>query len=128
MGLTCSPCHYGQCAFNISYEDGSGYRAAVWNDTVSFGAELGATSVVGAIYMKSKGHFEPTSVDGIIGVAYQPVATSGAPTVIDNLVRQGQMKDMFSICLDEVDGLFFLGETGLSSQAEASRRFELSSL
>jgi hypothetical protein len=88
----------------------------MYTDTISLpGIDARITvdnGYVGAIY---KDHLrnptQPRVLDGIIGVAYPSVSSSGAKTIIDNLYENGIIKtNAFSICMKkDVGGVLYLG-------------------
>lgn len=94
-------CKSNVCDYSISYLDGSGYTADVFEDTITFpGSALKVRSITGAIVKQSKG-FESAPVAGIVGVAYRNESEILAPTIIDSLVESGDIRDSFSLCLDQ---------------------------
>eukprot|EP00040_Diaphanoeca_grandis_P032856 m.199896 g.199896 ORF g.199896 m.199896 type:complete len:501 (-) comp32754_c0_seq1:416-1918(-) len=97
-----------QCCMRITYEDQSGYSAALWQDDVGFFKDLNVRAYVGAIYRAEK--FFDGVVDGIIGFAGKGVSSADAPTPLDIMVDQGNFEDVFSICLRRTGGgLLYLG-------------------
>ena len=114
VGFGCNPCHYGQCAFDISYADGSGFRAALWTDQIALDeiGTLNVTAPVGAIYMKHKGEFEPKAVNGIIGFAYRSIASANESTLFEAWVDGALLANVFAMCLTDHGGRLVLGGTG----------------
>eukprot|EP00939_MAST-03C_sp_MAST-3C-sp1_P001316 g1316.t1 len=97
-----------QCTFRVSYADDSGFSAALWKDDISFGEKLTTRSVVGAMYTANFPN--PRSVDGIIGLADLSVSSSGATTPFADLVADGKVEDVFSLCLTEDGGVMYFGD------------------
>jgi len=96
-----------QCTFRVSYEDTSGFSAALYEDDLTFGDELKSRSVVGAMY--SANFPNPRSVDGIIGLADISESSSGATTAFSDLVAKGEIDDVFSLCLTSDGGVMYFG-------------------
>jgi len=48
-------------------------------------------------------------IDGVMGVAYQPVSGFNATPVLQQLVNANLMKNIFALCLQNEGGLFTLG-------------------
>lgn len=48
----CDPCKQGQCGFTISYADGSGFSAKLWDDVVAVDTQgtLAQKALVGGIF------------------------------------------------------------------------------
>lgn len=92
-----------QCKYALTYLDGSGFTAALFNDTVSFPGAAPSTMAVpvdvGAIVKQSKG-FETAPIGGIVGVAFQTESEVNAPTFVDRLVATHGVRDSFAMCLD----------------------------
>ena len=89
--------HQEQCTFRVSYDDDSGFSAALWEDDFQLGLGSPPTrSVVGAMY---EARFpNPKSVDGIIGLAGVGESDSGATTPFDDLVQQGHIDNVMCAC------------------------------
>lgn len=111
---TCSACKdrggpTKQCTFRVSYDDKSGFSAAVWTDDFQINSMPSTRSVVGAMYEASFPN--PKSIDGIIGLADKGLSDSGATTPIDDLVAAGAMDNIFGLCLEEQGGSMYLGSS-----------------
>ena len=94
-------CKNGQCAYEISYEDNSGYSAEIWQDVVNFAGVNVNGTFVGGISKESNGggSFEPHAVDGIIGLAFQSTSVVLAPTITDILSKNDpSCPNVFSMC------------------------------
>lgn len=95
-----------QCAIEQGFADGSGWSAALYTDTFSFGRcdakGLETEAVVGAVY-EVTGQLENHDVSGLLGLAYASEAEAAAATPLDRLVKQG-MPDVFAmlVCRDSV--------------------------
>lgn len=101
------------CTYSISYEDGSGYSAALFEDAFSFGGGAKATrTAVGAFFDDEMD--DPRAVSGIVGFAGVAKSESGAPTPFDDLVAAGGADDVFALCMpsSKVDGSLYLGSAG----------------
>ena len=108
--LVCHPCHHhSQCAMTISYEDDSGFEADLWMDQVAFEAErtIYVDAVVAGLYKDHRRNpMQPTSIDGILGLAYQSESSANTRTPLDYLIASSATKldDVFALCLDSKDG------------------------
>jgi len=109
--LDCPICSEDQCSYVIKYLDQSGFSASLYSDTVAID-DFSITQLIGGITDEHSGYypFEPFAVDGIMGIAYTPISRVDAPTIIDNLVSQTGMKDLFSVCMTLEGGSLSLGE------------------
>ena len=114
--LVCKPCHENICSYEISYADSSGYSAQIYTDAMSLAGSSSSTKVenayIGAIYEDHlKNPTQPINLDGIIGVAYSSISSSGAKTIIDTMYDNGIIKsNMFSICMHkDTGGMLYLG-------------------
>jgi hypothetical protein len=98
------------CTMMISYEDGSGFSAALYEDTLAIGGAA-VTATIGAIYSAS-GWDDPKSIDGIIGFAGRGESNANAPTPFDVMVSEGRVdSDVFSLCLRADGGTLYMGST-----------------
>jgi hypothetical protein len=101
-------CMSNQCGYSISYGDGSGYTALVYNTTVTFGSLPNHGIVIPSQYIGSiisevtpNGPFEPPAVDGIAGFAQQFLSVVNAPTMIQQLsANNANCPAIFSLCGD----------------------------
>jgi len=110
-GISCPQCSSGQqCEYTIEYADTSGYTADVYNDTLMVGNLQVPNQLLGAIISEKTpdGPFEPNGVDGIVGVSFTSNSEIGAPDFIDNLAMEGQIANIFTLCLN----LGITGPTG----------------
>lgn len=111
--FSCPACNASQCSYKISYGDGSGYSARLYTDTLQIGSLKPVTQGLGGIYQEVASGplepFEPFPVDGIVGIAYQKLSETDAPTIVDSLVNSGQIANMFSLCLTDDGGTFEFG-------------------
>ncbi|MDP2434370.1 MAG: pepsin-like aspartic protease [archaeon] len=102
-----------QCQYQISYGDGSGYDARLYSDLLALPGLKPVTQGLGGIYQETPSGpgqpFEPFPVDGIVGIAYQALSETQAPTMIDNLFASGQIANMFSMCMTDDGGTFGFG-------------------
>jgi hypothetical protein len=110
------PCDsvYGQCAFAITYGDGSGARGAWGRDRVTIGpfsaiAPFGR--ITNATAQADGPPFEPEYLNGIFGIAFASLncLPSCMPTVLDAMVEQGAIDALFGMCLTEAGGVWDLG-------------------
>jgi Eukaryotic aspartyl protease len=115
-GVTCGSCVNGQCAYALEYEDGSGFKALAFNDSVAFGegARTGARAFAGAITAVSNGGqpFEPFHLDGIMGFAGRAASQINAPTPFALSVTAGIYAPVFSMCGNLAGGVITLGGVG----------------
>ena len=115
MNLTCHPCHYGQCAMSITYEDDSGFAADLWQDTVAFESEgsqnTSVTAIVGGLYKSNpKNPMQPKSIDGILGLAYRSESSANNLTPLDYLIAEhaNDLDNVFALCLNSMKGGKFM--------------------
>lgn len=108
--LVCHPCHHhSQCAMTISYEDDSGFSADLWWDRFAFESierKIYVDAVVAGLYKDHRRNpMQPTSIDGILGLAYQSVSSANTKTPLDYLIaNHSEVDDIFAFCLDSKDG------------------------
>lgn len=99
------------CGFALKYGDGSFARGALAIDDMTWGDNLTAPVVFGAILYDSVG-FERNLVDGILGLAYESLACN--PTCVEppfqQMVKAGVVKDKFAICMTLQGGKLLLGD------------------
>jgi len=103
QGIMCPACSSGQqCQYTITYGDQSGYTAVVYNDSLQIGDLTVSDQLIGAITSEKtpNGPFEPSGVDGIIGVSFISNSEIDAPDFIDNLANQGQIENIFTLCIN----------------------------
>jgi DNA-directed RNA polymerase subunit RPC12/RpoP len=103
LGISCPSCASGQqCQYTIEYEDSSGYTASVYNDTMIVGGLTIPNQLIGAITNEKTpdGPFEPKGVDGIMGVSFIDNSEIFAPDFIDSLASEGQIQNIFTMCLN----------------------------
>lgn len=102
-------CTNNQCSYTISYGDGSGYTALVYNTSVMFGSVDHNGIVIPSQYVGSivsevtpNGPFEPPAVDGIAGFAQQYLSVVNAPPMIAQLSADNNASCpfIFSLCGD----------------------------
>ena len=86
------------CTYDISYEDGSGYSAALYTDSFDFGGGAATTSTAVGAYFEDN-MADGASVTGIVGFAGAGESESGAPTPFDDLVSSGSCDDVFALCM-----------------------------
>lgn len=70
--LECPTCIDGNCAYSLSYLDGSGFNATLGNDTLTV-AGFSFSQFFGLITEENNpngSEFEPFPIDGIAGFAY----------------------------------------------------------
>ena len=122
---TSSSCTGQRCQFEISYDDGSGFTAELFQDNVTLGSldsGLSATAIVGAI-SKMNEKMNPPTIDGIIGFAYgSQCSSAGASTPYELMVRDGSIeKDVFAMCIQYEGGAMYFGEdaAAVATGAEA---------
>lgn len=97
-----------QCTYRVSYADGSGFSAALYEDDFTFDPSLKKIRAsIGAMY--SANFPNPRSVDGIIGFADLSEASSGATNPYLKLVESQLIDDVFSLCLTTNGGVLYLG-------------------
>lgn len=107
------------CQYSVSYADGSGFTATLYDDVVGVeGTTLSVSApVLGAITSKAPGELQPKQVDGIMGIAYGgpgqgSVSSAGEYTPFEAWVRAGQIANLFSLCMHSEGGTVVLGGAG----------------
>mmetsp|Transcript_44702 Transcript_44702/g.173365 ORF Transcript_44702/g.173365 Transcript_44702/m.173365 type:complete len:396 (+) Transcript_44702:1035-2222(+) len=110
------------CFFLVAYADGSGAQGSLVEDEIQIG-EIKTQAVFGGM-LTDFGDFQRRGVDGILGLAYPPLACN--PTclkpVFDEMVGRKKVKeDMFSICFAGAGGSLVLG--GFDAKMAKSRPF-----
>jgi len=99
------------CTVDNGYGDGSGYTALasseVFSLPVTSGSPISVSNQVFDLVTKEHGgpgqeSFEPTNVDGIMGMAYRELSVLQANTPFENLVNAGILNNMFSICIPPI--------------------------
>lgn len=108
-GACCSAQQPRKCGFSLRYADGSAASGALMSDVLKWGS-LKANVTFGGILDNSP-NFERAEVDGILGMAYRPLACnpSCVDPPFDALVKQGSVDDVFSICMTASGGKLMLG-------------------
>ncbi|GAB0493685.1 hypothetical protein MMPV_004970 [Pyropia vietnamensis] len=106
----CAPDAPGACAFFLRYADESGARGALVTARVAL-ANVSTVLTFGGILADTP-DFERPLVDGILGLAYPPLACN--PTcvrpLVDTLVADGRLvADAFGICTGRAGGTLTLG-------------------
>lgn len=107
----CSKADDSNCAFYLNFGDGSGAQGMLVRDQFAWG---GASFPVtfGGIASDSD-DFERSQVDGILGMAYSPLACNPScitPTFDAMRNTISSMKDYFTICITEDSGRIVLGD------------------
>jgi len=116
------PCSSG-CIIENSYGDQSGYTATASSDVFTLaGTSINVSDQVFDLITAEHGgpgqdSFEPTNVDGIMGMAYQALSALTARTPFANLVKAGILNNMFSMCMPpliqpDLKGVLTLGADG----------------
>lgn len=105
------------CGFSLRYGDGSGARGALMVDTMTWGRNgngskaVSAPIVFGGILHDSK-DFQRSSVDGILGMAYETLACN--PSCVEppfqQMVKAKKVRDRFEVCVSSEGGKLILGE------------------
>jgi hypothetical protein len=97
-----------QCSFNVFYADQTAMVGVYTQDTMTIGTMsapvyFGRISTISSTYSTS---FEPSGVDGIIGLAFAAgnCNPSCYPTVLDGFVAANQMPYFFAMCLQPTFG------------------------
>ena len=125
--INCTTCIGGECGFYNSYitcdladeNARCNISGPIYTDTVSFGPGLSTKAHVGAITSQTTNFDQMQHVDGIMGLAYwdpqgmPPTYNRSegmAKPVIQELVDQHLMADMFAMCLNNDSGVLSLGD------------------
>lgn len=104
----CSCCYQSgdSCAFHAIYGDGSGVAGKILRDEVAFGSDkgrLGSPVYFGQFDkvhgMKSGGLFEVAALDGIFGVGGDLLTGGGRMPVLDQIMQDNQLPNVFGLCL-----------------------------
>lgn len=115
----CAKANTTNCAFHLNFGDGSGAKGMLVRDEFKWGdAEFPVT--FGGIASDSD-DFERSQVDGILGMAYPPLACNPScvtPTFDAMRKTYSSLKDYFTICITEDSGRMILGdyESSLSTK------------
>lgn len=119
----CAPSPYSSdCGQQVQYGDGSGVRGVLLEDIVAIGGQNSTILNATAYFLSytdllSSQQFEPSSVDGIMGVAYSALnqigggsnAASSLPTVLDMLNSSAGLPRAFSMCFGRLGGEMLWG-------------------
>ncbi|CDF40549.1 unnamed protein product [Chondrus crispus] len=107
------------CAFNMLYGDGSSGNGTMYQDSLHV-AGLDATISFGAMHQESH-NFELPYADGVLGLAFQKAACHPTciPPVMDALVNQTGIDNVFTLCVSRFGGTLVLGaaDEGLARAA-----------
>lgn len=96
--FTCQQCYNSQyCGYTDSYGDGSSVTGFVTKDTFNWGG-FTAKVAFGAIEESNVQSFEPTSVDGLMGLAYPTISSWGGPSVFDGIQKANSLYNAFTMC------------------------------
>lgn len=97
------------CAFNMFYGDGSSGNGTMYADNLEI-AGLKANVLFGAMHEESH-NFELPYADGVMGFAFQKGACHPAciPPVMDSVVNQTGIGDVFTMCVSRFGGTLVLG-------------------
>lgn len=109
QGACCSADRPRDCGFSLRYADGSAASGSMISDEVKWG-ELRTNVTFGGILNNSP-NFERPEVDGILGMAYKSLACNPScfDPPFDALVNDGQVDNVFSICMTATGGKLMLG-------------------
>lgn len=115
----CANSDHEQCAFHLSFGDGSGAKGVLIRDELQWG-DVKFPVTFGGIRSDSP-DFERSQVDGILGMAYPTLACNPScikPT-FESMMEKVKIKNMFSICITYDSGKIVLGDYDpiLSTQA-----------
>jgi hypothetical protein len=106
----CSKTVPDMCGFHLSFGDGSGAQGMLVRDDLEWGG-VTFPVVFGGINQDSP-DFERQEVDGILGMAYPPLACNPScvkPT-FESMVEHLKMKHVFQICITSDSGRIVLGD------------------
>jgi hypothetical protein len=101
------------CTFAWLYGDGSSAAGVLLSAPIELGG-LEANSTFGGIIRASDNFFEAPRGGGIMGLSFGDYALCDSefscfPPLLDDLVRQCQLRDMFAMCASGDDGALILG-------------------
>lgn len=106
------------CAFNVLYGDDSSGNGTLHRDVVQVG-DISATVLFGGMHSESH-NFELPYADGVFGLAFQKGSCRPTcfPPVMDSVVNQTGLLDVFTICVTWFGGTLVLGaaDTALATE------------
>lgn len=111
----CAKANSSNCAFHLNFGDGSGAKGMLVRDQFQWG-DVTFPVTFGGIASDSD-DFERSEVDGILGMAYPPLACNPScvtPTFDAMRKEYPSMKDYFTICITEDSGRMVLGDYAAS--------------
>lgn len=108
------------CSFHLNFGDGSGAKGILVRDMLKWG-DVEFPVTFGGIRSDSP-DFERSQVDGILGMAYPPLACNPScimPT-FESMLKMYTMKNLFTICITYDSGRIVLGDydPAMSTQQE----------
>lgn len=106
-GNGCAKCHNNTCAFELRYGDGSFVYGTQRKDRLTL-AGLSANVTFGVIVAEAE-NFAITSLDGIMGFAYQSLDPDNGDDCFAKIVKANNMPNTFSMCLGKHGGALVLG-------------------
>lgn len=97
-----------ECGF--AYHDNSNYTAsgALSMETFKFGGVEIADTVFGRVMQEQ--NFVKKGVDGVLGFGPGDLLLTYGLSIEERVLKQQSLKDVFSLCHDEDEGLLYIGE------------------
>ena len=111
--LYCTSCVRGVCGYRVSYQEGSSYSGFIARDVVRLGVRGACVAVESFPFgcsTEETGLFTSQQADGIMGLGTsRRHADQSNPTVLEALVEQRLVEDVFSLCIGALRGTLTFG-------------------
>ena len=111
--LYCTSCVRGVCGYRVSYQEGSSYSGFLARDVIRLGVSGACVAVESFPFgcsTEETGLFTSQQADGIMGLGTsRRHADQSNPTVLEALVLQGLVEDVFSLCIGALRGTLTFG-------------------
>ena len=111
--LYCTSCVRGVCGYRVSYQEGSSYSGFLARDVIRLGVSGACVAVESFPFGCSTaetGLFTSQQADGIMGLGTsRRHADQSNPTVLEALVEQRLVEDVFSLCIGALRGTLTFG-------------------
>ena len=111
--LYCTSCVRGVCGYRVSYQEGSSYSGFLARDVIRLGVSGACVAVESFPFgcsTEETGLFTSQQADGIMGLGTsRRHADQSNPTVLEALVEQRLVEDVFSLCIGALRGTLTFG-------------------
>ena len=114
-----------ECGF--SYKDNSNYTAsgALSTETFKFGGVEILDTVFGRVFQEQ--NYIKKGVDGVLGFGPGDLLLTYGLSIEERLLKQQSLRDVFSLCHDEDEGLLYIGDINPKINANKLIRFAMGS-